>query len=194
MTEKDFEIIQKQVLAMLDELNPNLTYHSKAHTIDVIKQSHRIAIAENITDKKQLLLLKFAALFHDSGFLKVYANHEIKGCEIFEDTTAGLGISDHDKEIIKGLIMATKIPQMPKTHLQRIICDADLDYLGRDDFYTIGENLRKEFLHYNIVANNEDWEKLQLNFLTHHQYHTQASRELREPIKHKYVSKLVSPH
>ncbi len=193
MTEKDFEIIQKKVLAMLDELSPHLTYHSKAHTKDVVKQSLRIAAAENITDKKQLLLLKFAALFHDTGFLKVYANHEIKGCEIFEATTAGLGFSDHDKEIIKGLIMATKIPQMPKTHLQQIICDADLDYLGRDDFYTIGENLRKEFMHYNIVASNEDWEKLQLNFLTHHQYHTQASRDLREPVKHTFVSKLVNP-
>jgi hypothetical protein len=192
MTEKDFEIVQKDVLAMLDGLSPHLTYHSKAHTIDVIKQSHRIAIAENITDKKQLLLLKFAALFHDSGFLRTYANHEIKGCEIFIETTAGLNFSKEDKEIVNGLIMATKLPQQPHTHLQQVICDSDLDYLGRDDFYTIGENLRKEFLHYNIVASNEDWEKLQLNFLGHHKYHTQSNRDVREPVKHKYLTKLLS--
>ena len=192
MTERDFEIVQKDVLAMLDGLSPHLTYHSKAHTIDVIQQSHRIAIAENITDKKQLLLLKFAALFHDSGFLRTYANHEIKGCEIFLEATSGLNFSEEDKEIVKELIMATKLPQQPHTHLQQVICDSDLDYLGRDDFYSIGESLRKEFLHYNIVANNEDWEKLQLNFLGHHQYHTQSSRDLREPVKHKYLTKLLS--
>ncbi len=191
MTEKDFEIVKKDVLAMLDHLSPHLTYHSKAHTIDVIKQSARIAAAENITDKKQLLRLKFAALFHDSGFLRVYANHEIKGCEIFLETTAGISFTEEDKEIVQGLIMATKIPQMPQTHLQQIICDADLDYLGRDDFYSIGENLRKEFLHYNIVENNGDWEKLQLNFLSHHQYHTKANRQLREPEKHKYLKQIL---
>ncbi|MES2849015.1 MAG: hypothetical protein V4685_08165, partial [Bacteroidota bacterium] len=114
-----------------------------------------------------------------------------KGCEIFLETTAGIDFTEEDKEIIQGLIMATKIPQTPQTHLQQIICDADLDYLGRDDFYSIGENLRKEFLHFNIVANNEDWEKLQLNFLSHHQYHTKASRQLREPEKHKYLKQIL---
>ena len=191
MTEKDFEIVQKDVLAMLEGLSPHLTYHSRKHTMDVIKQSHRIALAENITDKKELLLLKFAALFHDSGFLRTYANHEIKGCEIFLEATTGLGFSENDNDIIKALIMATKIPQQPHTHLQQVICDADLDYLGRDDFYSIGENLRKEFLYYNIVANNEDWEKLQLNFLSHHQYHTQSSRDVREPVKQKYLRELL---
>lgn len=192
MTEKDFEIVKADVLARLDELSPHLTYHSKAHTIDVIEQSARIARSENIISKRELLLLKFAALFHDTGFLRTYANHEVKGCEIFLEATVGIEFTEEDIEIVKGLIMATKIPQMPATHLQRIICDADLDYLGRDDFYSIGENLRKEFLHFNIVADNEGWEKLQLNFLGNHQYHTQSSRDLREPIKHQYLKQLLS--
>lgn len=190
MTEKDFEIVKKDVLAMLDELSPHLTYHSKAHTIDVVEQSARIAASENITDKRALLLLKFAALFHDTGFLRTYAHHEAKGCEIFLETTAGIPFTEEDKEIVEGLIMATKIPQMPQTHLQRIICDADLDYLGRDDFFSIGDNLRKEFLQYNIVSDNEAWEKMQLNFLGNHQYHTRSSQELREPVKQKNYSTL----
>jgi len=192
MTEKDYEIVQKKVLAMLDGLSPHLTYHSKTHTLDVIKQSQRIAAAENITDARELLLLKFAALFHDTGFLEVYANHEAKGCEIFLEITAGLGFTEEEKSIVQGLIMATKIPQLPQTHLQQVICDADLDYLGREDFYTIGDTLRKEFLHYNIVSNNEDWEKLQLNFLSHHQYHTAASRHTRDTLKQYHLAQLTA--
>lgn len=193
MTEKDFEIVKTDVLARLDELSPHLTYHSKAHTIDVIKQSARIAVSENITDKKELLLLKFAALFHDTGFLRTYANHEAKGCEIFLEATSGIQFTEEDKEIVEGLIMATKIPQLPKTHLQRIICDADLDYLGRDDFFSIGDNLRKEFLHFKIVGDNEAWEKMQLNFLNNHHYHTKSSQEFREPVKQKNYSTLLAP-
>ena len=99
--------------------------------------------------------------------------------------------SDTEKADIQSLIMATKLPQSPKNHLEQIICDADLDYLGRDDFFIIGNNLRKEFLHYNIVANNEVWEKLQFNFLSNHQYFTESSRNLREPVKQQNFAKLL---
>ena len=190
MTEKDFETITEIVLAELDGLSPHLTYHSKGHTIDVIEQSMRIALDEGIDDY-QLLLLKFAALFHDSGFLKTYANHEAKGCEIFLQITNGIDFTDEEKEIVQGLIMATKIPQQPKTHLQQIICDADLDYLGRNDFFEIGDTLRREFLHYKIVSSNEDWENLQLKFLKNHQYHTKSSQQLREPAKQLNYGKIL---
>ncbi len=190
MTEKDFKTIKEIVLTELDGLNPQLTYHSKGHTIDVIEQSERIALAEGI-NSYDLLLLRFAALFHDIGFLQTYNNHEEKGCEIFLHITAGINFTDEEREIILGLIMATKIPQEPKTALQQIICDADLDYLGRDDFFEIGDTLRREFLHYKIVASDADWEKLQIKFLKNHHYHTRSSQQLREPVKQLNFAKLT---
>jgi uncharacterized protein len=191
MTEKDFESVKKVILAGLNELDPHLTYHSREHTIDVMKQALRIAESEGVSDSYQLLILKFATLFHDIGFLETYANHEAKGCELFLKYAAGGPFSETEKVDIQSLIMATKLPQSPKNHLEEIICDADLDYLGRSDFFVIGDNLRKEFLHYNIVASNEAWEKLQLNFLKNHQYFTESSRKLREPVKQKHYSKLL---
>ncbi len=190
MKEKDFEYLKKIVLASLDGLSPHLTYHSKGHTIDVIEQSIRIAKAEGIGGH-DLLALKIAALFHDNGFLRTYQNHEAMGCKIFLEHVEGLGFSDEDKDKIQALIMATKIPQMPQTHLQQIICDADLDYLGRPDFFDTGNNLRKEFMYYNVVTSDEDWMKLQLNFLSHHRYHTRTSQKLREPAKQRYLARLI---
>lgn len=191
MTEKDFESVKEVVLAKLDGLDSHLTYHSKEHTIDVMTQALRIAASEGISDSYQLLILKFATLFHDIGFLETYANHEAKGCEMFLKYSAGEHFSEKETADIQSLIMATKLPQSPKNHLEEIICDADLDYLGRSDFFTIGDNLRKEFLHYNIVADNEAWEKLQLNFLKNHHYFTESSRKLREPVKQKNYSTLL---
>jgi hypothetical protein len=78
------------------------------------------------------------------------------------------------------------------THLQRIICDADLDYLGRDDFFVIGDQLRREFLHFGIVSSEKAWKELQLKFLTSHHYHTQNSAELREPVKQVNLKKLIA--
>jgi uncharacterized protein len=190
MTEKDFKVLKKLMLAELDGLDPNLTYHSKAHTKDVIEQCESIAEREGIKGH-DILVLKMAALFHDTGFLRTYLNHEAMGCRIFIEKTEALNFSEEDNNAVQQLIMATKLPQSPATHLQRIICDADLDYLGRDDFFPIGDNLRKEFLHFKIVPDNEAWEKMQLNFLKIHHYHTKSSQDLREPVKQKNYTELL---
>ncbi len=190
MTESDYEVLREIVLADLDNLSSRLTYHSKGHTIDVIRQSIRIAQSEGINES-ELLALKIAALFHDIGFLRTYVNHEMKGCEIFLEKIKGMNFSEADKELIQGLIMATKLPQQPHTLLQQIICDADLDYLGREDFFGIGEKLKREFIEFGMVADEKEWDGLQVKFLKNHRYHTHTSRKTREPIKQKNYSLLV---
>ncbi|HPH92511.1 MAG TPA: phosphohydrolase [Ferruginibacter sp.] len=190
MTEKDFQVLKQRMLAELEGLDPHLTYHSKAHTIDVIEQCINIGKREGI-EGHDMMLLKMAALFHDTGFLRTYLNHEAMGCNIFTEKTAAFHFSANDNKVVKELIMATRLPQAPANHLQSIICDADLDYLGRDDFFTIGDNLRTEFLHFKIVPDSEAWEKMQLNFLKTHHYHTRSSQQLREPVKQQHYAELV---
>jgi uncharacterized protein len=192
MPENGFEKLKTNLLAKLKGLNPNLTYHSIDHTMDMMEQAVRIAHEEGITNERDLFLLKTAALYHDSGFLETYTDHEKRSCEIFLADAVNFDFTEKEKEIICGLIMATKIPQEPNTLMERIICDADLDYLGRNDFLEIGDTLRREFLHYKIVADNNAWEKLQLKFLQNHSYHTKASQQQREPVKQLNYNKLIA--
>src|SRR5215218_1806017 len=152
MSENAIEKIQSSVLTELKGLSPNLTYHCANHTLDVVEQSGRIAKEEGITNERDLFLLKVAALYHDSGFLETYSAHEKKSCEIFVKDAVSFDFTEDEKNIVEGLIMSTKIPQEPKTHMEKIICDADLDYLGRGDFFEIGDTLRREFIYYKIVA------------------------------------------
>ncbi len=189
-TSMSFEHLKKMVLDKLQSLDPRLTYHSINHTIDVLKQVERIAIEEGITDEKDIYLLKIAALYHDTGFLFTYSHHEEKSCEIFLEDAKLFELTEEEINKVIELIMVTKIPQTPKNVLQQIICDADLDYLGRDDFFTIGDTLRKEFIEFGIVPDNEAWEQLQLKFLNQHHYHTQASIRQREPYKRLHLQKL----
>jgi hypothetical protein len=52
------------------------------------------------------------------------------------------------------LIHVTEIPHKPLNHLQEIICDADLDYLGRNDFQEIADNLKAELKTMNKIISD----------------------------------------
>lgn len=185
-------IIRDHVVAMLTTgLSKNLVYHNIHHTIDVTEQCLIIAKEEGITDLNALLELEIAALYHDTGFIDTYNGHEARGCEIAREQLPAFGISEKSIDVICGLIMATKVPQNPLDHLQQIICDADLDYLGRDDFYETGNNLRIELIACNLITDQHDWEERQLNFLTAHQYFTKTSVKKREPKKREFIDQLV---
>ena len=166
------------------ELTDKLTYHGRHHTLDVLKITSELCEAENIS-KKNTKLLKTAALFHDCGFTETYSDHEEKGCEIARKHLPRFEYSKEDIEVICGMIMATKIPQAPKNHLEEIICDADLDYLGRKDFYAIGNTLFQEFREYNVIQDEKAWNRLQVGFIGNHSYFTKTTLKRREGKKQK---------
>ena len=178
-----FTSIKKPILSRLQgELDPRLGYHNIFHTLDVLKQAEVIAKHEKITDKHELLLLKTAAVFHDSGFLVAYKDHEEKSCEIATDNLKNIFSKDDIKKIC-GMIMATKIPQTPHNLFEQIICDADLDYLGRNDFEPISKSLYQEFMTFKIIPENIIWDHIQIRFFEMHHYFTNTSVEKRNKKK-----------
>lgn len=187
MNEINFQANWARVMSRLSELDKNLTYHNIHHTEDVYRQCMRIAAAEGITDERQLFWLRYAALYHDVGFVQTYLNHEKKGCEIFIEYTRDLNLPSEDIDAVTAIIMATRVPQQPSTLLERIICDADLDYLGREDFFEVADNLRKEFIHFKMVPDEDAWRSLQVAFLSNHHYHTKSNAVLRDPQKYKHL-------
>ena len=191
MTESGFQGLKAEVLQMLTVgLDPQLTYHSLAHTIDVMAQAERIAVSENVTDSRILLLLQIATLFHDTGFLYTYKGHEEKSCEILDEHIDASLFSLSEIVLIKDMIMATKIPQSAVSLPEMIICDADLDYLGREDFEVISENLRKEMIAFDFIKSNKEWYIREVDFIESHRYYTVTSQRLRQPSKIQYLEKL----
>ncbi len=168
------------------ELSPKLSYHSFEHTCDVLDASIRIAIEEKLNEY-EICLLKTAVLFHDIGFIYQSQDHESKSCEIAKETLPHYKYTTEEIEIICGMIMATKIPQVANTKLEKIICDADLDYLGRDDFWKIADNLYHELVASNIISNENDWNLIQLKFLDNHKYFTNYSIKNRTPQKQQHI-------
>ena len=191
MTESGFQQLKADILQKLhDGLDPRLTYHSVAHTKDVLQQAERIAISEKVSDSRVLLLIKIASLFHDTGFLSTYRGHEERSCELMFEILDPRMFVQGELSMIQGMIMATKIPQTPGSLPDKIICDADLDYLGRDDFNEISNNLKEEFLTYSIIENEHQWNVLQVEFFQNHVYFTETSIKERYPVKMRYLEKL----
>jgi class 3 adenylate cyclase/ligand-binding sensor domain-containing protein/predicted metal-dependent HD superfamily phosphohydrolase len=178
---------EKTILKLLEEkLSKKLYYHSIWHTKDVTAAVERIALNEGITDEG-LFLLKSAASYHDAGFMHQYDKNEPIGVELAEEHLPKHGYSEAQIEMVKELIYVTQIPHQPKTKLQEIICDADLDYLGRDDFHEIADKLRRELREHGKIDSDRKWDEIQLSFLMQHKYFTETSIKLRRPKKLKHI-------
>lgn len=170
--------IYRDILAKLPE---HLTYHNLDHTAYVLEQVVFLAKESHVSEE-DLHLLKLAALFHDTGFIDNPKNHEEKGCKIAEKYLAN-EYSTAELKKIYGMIMATKIPQSPSNLLENILADADLEYLGTDQFEKIGATLFEELKHFNPDFTVQAWDELQLVFMEKHHYHTEYCRKNREPKK-----------
>ncbi len=186
----NFEAAKQFVLKKLKrELSKDLTYHSVGHTLDVIKAAKRLGEMEGLQDE-QICLVKTGALFHDIGFIKVYDGHEEISMQIAGEVLPDFGYSEEDIEIIINLIRATKIPQKPQNHLEEILVDSDLDYIGRDDMLVISQSLQYEWSRYGKLNSLRDWNEIQIEFLNNHNYFTKSASKLREAKKQENIREL----
>lgn len=188
---KGYLSLRKYVLKKLKaDLPAHLSYHGVEHTLDVLAVCEQYIRRLNLGTEERFLL-RIGALVHDMGFLEGPANHEEVGAGMASELMLKLGMKDAQKEEVKGLVMSTKIPQSPKNELQKIICDADLDYLGRDDYPEISQRLYEEFKFMKVIQTDEDWKQLQINFLKAHYFHTPFAIANRAPKKQYWLNKLL---
>ena len=184
-----FEKVKTMMISKLkSELPSNLHYHGVHHTLDVLKMADEISTVEKISTLDKELLLT-AVLFHDSGYITQAKGHEEIGCGVAKDLLPEFGFTSTEIQTICGLIMATKIPQTPNTHSEKIICDADLDYLGRDDYFTIAKSLFEEIRESSSLSEIE-WIEIQVSFIEAHHYFTSTSVKKREPLKQLHLQQL----
>ena len=187
-----FTDIQEIILDKLEkELPDYLYYHNVKHTVDVVTEVELIGWAEGCTDE-EILLLKTAALFHDAGHTVSYDNHEFHGTQLAREMLPAYNYTPEQIDRICEIIMATQLPPKPANLLESIICDSDLDYLGRSDFIPVSNTLYEELKAQNKIGSLNDWNKLQVKFITGHQYFTETARRLREVNKRQQIERIQS--
>ncbi len=185
-----FDDLEEYILNRLErELPKHLYYHNVKHTMDVTIGVEIIGTAEGVSEE-EMLLLKTAGLFHDMGQIVQSKGHEEISCKYAREILPRNNYTSEQIDEICNIIMATQLPPNPQTLLQRIICDADLDYLGRTDFIPVSDTLYKELNEQNFISNINDWNKLQVSFISNHQYFTEFARNNREVNKQNQIERL----
>lgn len=187
-----FMDLQELVLDLMeDQLPRNLYYHNIKHTIDVITEVELIGWAEGLGEE-EVLLLKVAALFHDAGHTVDYQNHEHHSVLMAEEILPRFSYSDEQIATVKRLILATRFPHNPQDLMEQVMCDSDLDYLGRSDFIPVSNNLYLELKERSLVGSWDEWNNKQLEFINRHHYFTDTAQKLRQVNKQLQIERIRS--
>lgn len=188
-----FKKAEQYILKKLSkELPGNLFYHGLHHTLDVLDATVRLAKMEQVSDE-QMILLKTAALYHDAGFIKKYFMNEVVAAKMAKETLPKYEYTAKQIKTIVDIIMATRINAEPKNLLEEIIRDADLDYLGREDFHSIAHTLKIELYEHGLKYSAKQWRKILIDFLENHTYYTASAKKLREAKKQEYLVQIKKP-
>lgn len=186
----NFESAKASILKRLEnELPENLHYHGIDHTFDVLRTIEMYSLMEGVSTE-EFELLQTAALYHDSGFIYQYSKNEPIGVKIAQESLPEFGYTPEQIDIVSDVIMATDITIEPESLIGKIMCDSDLDYLGRDDFHITCQKLKIEFYLQSFIGDEYEWEKMQLAFMKKHKYYTKSARELRDYKKEKHIKEL----
>ena len=178
-----------------DELPEGIKYHDANHTLHptkgVVASANRIAISEKISENDRELVIT-AAYFHDTGYIRQYEKNEPIAARMAGRILKLIGYKPSEMAKIQRMILSTDIEREPKTHLEKILCDADLDHFGREDLFKMDEKVREGLRIKGIDVNDDaKWYKGTLELLRKHQFYTESQKKLREKTKQKNIKRLI---
>ncbi len=146
----DSEPLIQDILKQLDsQLDPELHYHSAAHTKMVINRSIELAHSDGLADR-DILLIGIAAAFHDAGFLEQRVDNERIGAALAKKAMRNCNrFSAEEQNLVAQMIMDTKLTekgpaQVATTALSAWLLDADLANLGDSTFFSQTELIALE--------------------------------------------------
>jgi predicted metal-dependent HD superfamily phosphohydrolase len=199
IVENKFSIIADYVQSsVFPGLSQHLYYHNISHTMkDVLPVSIRLAEMEAVSGD-DLLILKVAVLFHDVGFIKQYFSNESIGVENARIVLPKFDFSQDQISRVGKLIMATRVTVQDGKFIQmagddvleKIICDADLDNFGRDDFFEKSDLIRTEMARFGKTMSDKDWFDYQILLLETHEFLTFSGKKLRADGQLKNLARL----
>lgn len=173
-----------------ENLSQGITYHNYKHTQDVFENSIEIGKGMELSDD-EMDILKIAALFHDTGWIKDPANHEEISAEIAGEYLASRKYSAKKIKKIREIILCTKRNKEPDNLLEAIILDADILHIGKKNFITRSFLLKeeREFLQGAIITDS-DWISENLKFMETAEFKTDYVQKNYEKRKSKNILKL----
>jgi class 3 adenylate cyclase len=179
-------VIQK----LKNELPDTLYFHNAQHTSHVHYQAELLGRSENITPT-ELLLVRSAALCHDIGYIDTFEGHEQRSVEMAREILPLYRYSEDQIDEICKLILATRMPPNPANVMEKIICDANFDHIGRIDFLIESDRLFQEYRTLGKINSKKEWNELQIDFLNKFDFFTSAAQKMREVTREQQIQNVL---
>ena len=195
MNEQQLQIIKeakKFVTGIFqNKVDPLFVFHNLEHTHQVVTAAEEIEVYYQLDNNDQFVLF-VSAWFHDTGFSTGHADeHEKESIKLATDFLYQQHAHPEVILQIASCIRATHMPQEPLTLVEKILCDADLFHLGSNMFRRRNTLLKQELqAYYKSSFSEEDWRKLNIEFLKSHNYFTGYCRQELEPVKQGWIKQL----
>ncbi len=171
---------------MESELSGNLFFHNVKHSIHVYTMVELLGRAERVT-KEDMLLLRTAALMHDTGYMMSYENHDKASCDLVMEILPKYKYSEDQIKKICQLILANKDPFHPKSKLEAIMFDANYNYLSRVDFRDVAIRIWREVHAYEKDVTFGSWKEEMISLIDQFEYHTLTAQKLRDVEKEDQI-------
>ncbi len=154
-------------------------YHNPAHTASVFGRATYLAMAEGV-EGEDLEDIQIAALFHDTGFTEQYEKNEYFGARIARTWLEWQKYEESRIVKIEGIVMATVLFSKPKSHLEEIIQDADLDNIGTKEEFFYSQNYLREIrtIGHVDIPDCAYWQFV-YTLLTKYKFHTKTAKKER---------------
>ncbi len=184
--------LEDNILEKIDvEAGDKLKFHNRKHTVNVYTQVELLARAEKVKEE-DILLLRTAGLMHDIGYLSEPENPLQASCDITKSLLQSYKYSEEQIDKICKLIKATSNDYGARNLLEKIIYDANMNYMGRIDFPEISLNIFLELKAFNKVGSFIEWKKGYAEILKTHEFYTETAKLLRDVDKKEQLKKLDS--
>ncbi len=165
-------------------------FHNLIHTREVVEAVNDIGRHSELT-QEELEVAITAAWLHDIGYKDGAANHEESSVKMAADLFRRLSTPIGKVALINNAIMSTRVPQHPKSIVDKVLCDADLHHLGGKDFESKGSLLRSEWsATQKKELTDAEWIAHNLEFLQTHHFHTPYGQTVLEEGKRKNIKRL----
>ncbi|RKW25212.1 HD domain-containing protein [Candidatus Gracilibacteria bacterium] len=183
---------KKYVNLLLSPLNKHY-YHSYEHAIDVMQRAIYLSEQENLS-VDEIEMMALAGLFHDTGFIVMYDKNEPIGAKIASNYLKSINYDKNKIKLIEQIILATDPDYTnPKNIYEKIIKDADMDNLGRDDFQKKSNDIKKELETVKkIKIKDPEWHHSLVDLLISHKFNTDVQRKERDKKKQENLNKMIT--
>lgn len=165
-------------------------FHNLEHTLEVVASAKEIADQSDLNEDETESVI-IAAWLHDIGYEQGHENHEDVAAAIASNSLAEWGATPARIAAITEAIVATKMPQQPKSMVSKVLCDADLYHLSSPQCEESGNKLRKEWRSLGFKdMTDEEWLQFNVQFMESHRYHTPYGQTVLEQKKKKNIKQI----